>query len=103
VSYPPYFMVLIRRKSTRTKWRLLMIKELSDLGKRLREEQRKQNKLIHNAIKDESMGIDLLIREDGSFDSFGASDFCVAEVQNRQGYGNLTTCRTESSTRSCLG
>jgi CRISPR-associated protein Csd1 len=47
-----------------------MIKELSDLGKRLREEQRKQYKLIHNAIKDESMGIDLLIREDGSFDSF---------------------------------
>jgi CRISPR-associated protein Csd1 len=47
-----------------------MIKELSDLGKRLREEQRKQNKLIHNAIKDESMGIDLLIREDGSFESF---------------------------------
>ena len=47
-----------------------MIKELSDLGKRLREEQRKQNKLIHNAIKDESMGIDLLIHEDGSFDSF---------------------------------
>jgi len=47
-----------------------MIKELSDLGKRLREEQRKQNKLIHNAIKDEPMAIDLLIREDGSFDSF---------------------------------
>ena len=47
-----------------------MIKELSDLGKRLREEQRKQNKLIHNAIKDESMAIDLLIREDGAFDSF---------------------------------
>jgi len=47
-----------------------MIKELSDLGKRLREEQRNQNKLIHNAIKDESMAIDLLIREDGTFDSF---------------------------------
>ncbi len=47
-----------------------MIKELSDLGKRLREEQRKQNKLIHNAIKDEAMAIDLLIREDGTFDSF---------------------------------
>jgi CRISPR-associated protein Csd1 len=47
-----------------------MIKELSDLGKRLREEHRKKNKLIHDAIKDESMGIDLLIREDGSFDSF---------------------------------
>lgn len=47
-----------------------MIKELSDFGKRLREEQRKQNKIIHNAIKDESMAIDLLIREDGTFDSF---------------------------------
>jgi CRISPR-associated protein Csd1 len=47
-----------------------MIKELSDLGQRLREEQRKQNKFVHNAIKDEFMAIDLLIHEDGSFDSF---------------------------------
>ncbi len=46
-----------------------MIKELSELGKQLREEQSKE-KLIHDAIKYEPMSIDLIINEDGSFDSF---------------------------------
>lgn len=46
-----------------------MIKELSDLGKKLREENSK-TKIIHDALKEEPMAIDLLIRNDGSFHSF---------------------------------
>lgn len=46
-----------------------MIKELSDLGKRLRSEET-SGKLIHNALKDETHEIDLIINLDGSFDSF---------------------------------
>ncbi len=46
-----------------------MIKELSDLGKKLREEQ-STKKLVHDAIKDEPVSIDLIIRNDGSFESF---------------------------------
>ncbi|SLM17440.1 conserved hypothetical protein [uncultured spirochete] len=33
----------------------------------------------------------------------GASDFCVAGVQNSREYANLRSCRIESFTRSCLG
>ncbi len=46
-----------------------MIKELSDLGKKLREEE-SDNRLIHDALKEEPMAIDLVIRNDGSFRSF---------------------------------
>lgn len=46
-----------------------MIKELSDLGKTLRTQQSDQ-KLVHNALKDEPYTIDLVIDSDGSFVKF---------------------------------
>lgn len=46
-----------------------MIKELSELGKKLRE-QNSGKKLIHNALKEEPVSIDLVIKKDGSFHSF---------------------------------
>jgi len=46
-----------------------MIRELSDLGKRLREENSK-DKIIHDALKDEPISIDLIIDDDGSFIRF---------------------------------
>lgn len=46
-----------------------MIKELSELGKKLRQEN-KDKKIIHDALKEEFISIDLVIREDGSFHSF---------------------------------
>jgi hypothetical protein len=39
-----------------------MIKELAEFGKRIRTG--------HDALKDEPISIDLVINEDGSFDSF---------------------------------
>jgi len=46
-----------------------VIKELSELGERLREEN-SGSKIIHNAIKDEPVSIDLIIKEDGTFVKF---------------------------------
>ncbi len=46
-----------------------MIRELSDLGKRLREVS-SEGKIIHNALKDEPVSIDLIILSDGSFVRF---------------------------------
>lgn len=46
-----------------------MIKELSELGKKIRQENAGQ-KIIHDALKDEPISIDLVITEDGSFHSF---------------------------------
>lgn len=46
-----------------------MIKELSELGERLREDN-SGSKIIHNAIKDEPVSIDLIIKEDGTFVKF---------------------------------
>lgn len=46
-----------------------MIRELSDLGKRLREENSKE-KIVHDALKDEPISIDLIIDENGSFICF---------------------------------
>ncbi len=46
-----------------------MIKELSELGKKLREESA-ADKIVHDAIKDEPISIDLIIKKDGSFYKF---------------------------------
>ena len=50
-----------------------MIKELSELGKKNRE-QNVDNKVIHNALKEEPVSIDLVINEDGSFSNFISFD-----------------------------
>jgi CRISPR-associated protein Csd1 len=47
-----------------------MIKALSEYGKKKREGQAGQGKIIHDAIAEIAVGIDLLIKSDGSFDSF---------------------------------
>ncbi|HPV42956.1 MAG TPA: type I-C CRISPR-associated protein Cas8c/Csd1 [Spirochaetota bacterium] len=46
-----------------------MIKELSELGKKLRE-QNAGEKINHDAIKEEPISIDLIIKKDGSFYKF---------------------------------
>lgn len=46
-----------------------MIRELSDLGKMIRE-QNSGEKIVHDAIKDEPISIDLIIKKDGSFYKF---------------------------------
>jgi len=46
-----------------------MICELSELGKSLREKSA-NDKIIHDALKDEAISIDLIIKEDGSFERF---------------------------------
>jgi len=46
-----------------------MIKELSELGKKIRT-QNNSRKFIHNALKEEPVTIDLVINEDGSFHSY---------------------------------
>jgi len=50
-----------------------MIRELSELGKKLREENA-GGRLIHNALKEEPIAIDLVIKEDGSFVDFVCFD-----------------------------
>jgi CRISPR-associated protein Csd1 len=47
-----------------------MLKELSNFGERIRNTQREKGKIVHNAIAEIPVGIDLLIKPDGSFDSF---------------------------------
>jgi CRISPR-associated protein Csd1 len=46
-----------------------MIKELSELGKSLRSQQ-KENEWVHDALKPEPISIELIIAEDGSFQRF---------------------------------
>lgn len=48
-----------------------MIRELSELGKKLRSEKSKK-KIVHDALKEEPISIDLIINEDGSFVRFEA-------------------------------
>ena len=47
-----------------------MIKELSEYGKKIRKKQSTQGMIMHVAIAEIAVGIDLLIKPDGSFDSF---------------------------------
>ncbi len=46
-----------------------MIRELSELGKKLRTENARE-KVVHDAIKEEPISIDLIIKKDGSFYKF---------------------------------
>ncbi|MEJ5362759.1 MAG: type I-C CRISPR-associated protein Cas8c/Csd1 [Spirochaetota bacterium] len=46
-----------------------MIRELSELGKKLREKNASE-KIVHDALKDEPISIDLIIKKDGSFYKF---------------------------------
>jgi len=50
-----------------------MIKELSELGKKLRAEK-EAGELVHNAIKDEPVSIEIVISEDGAFQKFEVFD-----------------------------
>ncbi len=50
-----------------------MIRELSELGKKIREENA-DGKIIHDALKDEPISIDLVITEDGQFCGFNVID-----------------------------
>lgn len=43
-----------------------MIKELSELGKRLRS-QKTENEWVHDALKEEPISMEIIITEDGSF------------------------------------
>jgi CRISPR-associated protein Csd1 len=47
-----------------------VIKALSEYGKKIRAGQAIQGAIVHDAIAEITVGIDLLIRPDGSFDSF---------------------------------
>ncbi|MBU2514680.1 type I-C CRISPR-associated protein Cas8c/Csd1 [bacterium] len=57
-----------------------MIKEFSELGKRIRE-QNADSRIIHDAIKEEPMSIDLIIKEDGSFDRFAIMEKRMTQVE----------------------
>lgn len=48
-----------------------MIRELSDLGKKIRQKNG-EDKLVHNAFKEEPVSIELVIKQDGSFHSFNS-------------------------------
>jgi CRISPR-associated protein Csd1 len=50
-----------------------MIKELSEFGKMIRDEKSK-NERIHIALKQETISIDMVIKEDGSFERFQPID-----------------------------
>jgi CRISPR-associated protein Csd1 len=50
-----------------------MIKELSELGKTLRNQQA-QNQLVHDALKPEPLSMELIITKDGSFGRFEVVD-----------------------------
>jgi CRISPR-associated protein Csd1 len=47
-----------------------MINALCDFGKRIREEQAHDEEQVHDAITNTPIAVDLLINQDGSFDSF---------------------------------
>lgn len=46
-----------------------MIKELSELGKKIRSDN-KDDEWIHDALKDEPISIELIIKQDGSYEKF---------------------------------
>ena len=50
-----------------------MIKELSELGKKLRSDK-KSGELVHNAINDEPVSIEIVISNDGAFQKFEVFD-----------------------------
>lgn len=57
-----------------------MIRELSELGKKIRSEQAGQ-KQIHNALKDEPYSIDLVLNADGSFVQFAVIEKRMSQAE----------------------
>lgn len=57
-----------------------MIKELSELGKKIRTQQSGQ-KQIHNALKEEPYTIDLVINADGSFNKFAVIEKRMSQAE----------------------
>jgi CRISPR-associated protein Csd1 len=57
-----------------------MIRELSELGKKIREENSGE-KIVHDALKDEPISIDLVITNDGSFCKFEVIDKIVRPAE----------------------
>jgi CRISPR-associated protein Csd1 len=57
-----------------------MIRELSELGKKIRSEQAGQ-KQIHNALKDEPYTIDLVLNADGSFVQFAVIEKRMSQAE----------------------
>jgi len=57
-----------------------MIRELSELGKKLRN-QKSENAWVHDALKEEPVSISLIIHSDGKFDSFTVFEKRVTTVE----------------------
>jgi len=57
-----------------------MIRELSELGKKIRSQNNGQ-KLIHNALKEEPVTIDVVINEDGGFHSYNKFEKKLTTVE----------------------
>lgn len=57
-----------------------MIKELSELGKKLRSEK-SNDEIVHNAIKDEPASIEIVISNDGSFKKFEVFDKLMTKAE----------------------
>lgn len=57
-----------------------MIKELSELGKMLRE-QKSNNEWVHNALKKEPISIELIIARDGNFQEFRLVDKKLTDAE----------------------
>ncbi|GHV36790.1 CRISPR-associated Csd1 family protein [Spirochaetia bacterium] len=74
-----------------------MIKELCDYGERLRKNKANEGQLVHNAIKDEPLGFDLLINADGSFDSFLSVDITTKaeSLTSKKGKARLLVDKAE--------
>ncbi len=78
-----------------------MIKELSAFGKQLREKQA-GDRLIHDAIKDEVISTDLLIKEDGSFYRFQSVDNVKTQAEailSKKGEARLLLDKAEEVLR----
>lgn len=57
-----------------------MIKELSELGKMIRK-QKSDNEWVHDALKKESISIELIIARDGSFQEFRSVDKKLTDAE----------------------
>ncbi len=78
-----------------------MIKELATFGKQVREKYA-GDRLIHNAIKEEVISTDLLIREDGSFYGFQSVDNVKTQAEAilaKKGKARLLLDKTEEVLR----
>jgi len=57
-----------------------MIKELSELGKKLRADK-KEDEWVHDALKDEPISIEIVIRPDGSFEKYEIFDKVMTKAE----------------------